>query len=50
MFLHYTRDALGSGGNWHIGDAERSEGVEDCVYEGRGRGDGAAFAETFGAE
>jgi enoyl-CoA hydratase/carnithine racemase len=43
-------DAFGGGGHWQIDDAERGEGVEDRVHDGRRRGDGAAFAETFGAE
>src|SRR5262249_5185998 len=43
-------DALGGGGHRHVGDAERGEGVEDRVHHCRGRSDGAAFADTFGAE
>ena len=42
--MHRAPDALGGGRHWHIGDAERGEGVEDCVHYGRRRGDGAAFA------
>jgi hypothetical protein len=43
-------DAFGGGGHRHIGDAERGEGVEDRVHDTRGAGDGAAFADTLGAE
>ena len=43
-------DALGGGGHWDVGDAERGEGVEDCVHHCGGRGDGAAFAHAFGAQ
>jgi len=43
-------DAFGGGGHWQIGDADGGGGVEDRVHDGRRRGDGAAFAETFGAE
>src|SRR6266550_4674638 len=34
-----TPDALGVGGHGQVGDAERSEGVEDCVHDGRCGGD-----------
>ena len=47
---HCAPDALRGGGHWDVGDAERGEGVEDRIHDGRGCSDGAAFADTLGAE
>src|SRR5436309_14454058 len=50
MPAHYAPDALWGSGHRDVGDAERGEGVEDRVHYRRRAGDGAAFADTFGAQ
>jgi hypothetical protein len=42
-------DALGRGGHWKIGGAERNERIKDRVHYCWRTGDGASLAGTFGA-